>query len=116
MLEQAASIAAFVGQGLVLAGAIVTIIGSVGVLRFPDFYTRIHAASVTDTLGAGLIIVGLVLLGGGFFVTVKLLIIWGLILITGPTASHALANAAFTSHVKPLGRGDLRQPSASDEG
>lgn len=89
------------GSALALLGALMTIAGSVGVLRFPDFYTRLHAASITDTLGTALVLVGLAFLGGGFFVTVKLFVVWALMLILSPTASHALANAAFTAHLKP---------------
>ena len=60
-------------------------------MRMPDFYTRMHAASVTDTLGAGLILLGLLLQAGFTLVAVKLLMIGLLIFFTSPTATHALA-------------------------
>ena len=52
----------FIAHGIILLGALFVVVGSVGVLRFPDFYTRMHAASVTDTLGATLVIAGMMLL------------------------------------------------------
>lgn len=84
------------------AGGIFCLIGAVGLVRMPDFYTRIHAASVTDTLGAALILVGLALQAGLTLVTVKLAMIGLLILLTSPTATHALAKAALTRGLDPL--------------
>ena len=78
-----------------LGGGIFLLVGAIGVLRFPDFYTRLHAVSVCDTMGAGLVLVGLMLQGGLSLVTVKLLLIFYFMLFTGPTAVHALAEAAM---------------------
>ena len=83
-------------------GGLFCVIGAVGLIRMPDLYTRMHAASVTDTLGAGLILFGLILQAGVTLVTAKLLIIGVLILFTSPTATHALARAAFLRGVKPV--------------
>lgn len=94
-----------------VAGGIFCVIGTVGLLRMPDFYTRMHAASVTDTLGAGLVLIGLVLQAGPTLVAVKLLIIGLLIFFTSPTATHALAKAGLTRGVKPLLAEDRSQPS-----
>jgi multicomponent Na+:H+ antiporter subunit G len=85
-----------------LAGAAFLLIGAIGVLRFPDFYTRLHAVSVCDTLGAGLVLVGLMLQGGLSLVTVKLLLMFFFMMFTGPTAVHALAQAALQGKLKPL--------------
>jgi multicomponent Na+:H+ antiporter subunit G len=85
-----------------LAGAIFSLIGAWGLLRMPDFYTRVHAASVLETLGAGFILLGLMLQAGLTLVTVKLLIIGILIYFASPTASHALARAAMVRGIKPL--------------
>ena len=85
-----------------LAGAAFLLIGAIGVLRFPDFYTRLHAVSVCDTLGAGLVLVGLMLQGGLSLVTVKLLLMFSFMMFTGPTAVHALAQAALQGKLKPL--------------
>jgi multicomponent Na+:H+ antiporter subunit G len=81
------------------AGGLFCVIGAIGLLRMPEFYTRMHAASVTDTLGAGLILVGLMLQAGVTLVTAKLLIIGLLILFMSPTATHALARAAHVRGV-----------------
>lgn len=84
------------------AGGVFCLIGAVGLVRMPDFYTRIHAASVTDTLGAALVLLGLALQAGLTLVTVKLVMIALLILLTSPTATHALAKAALTRGLHPL--------------
>lgn len=85
-----------------LSGGFFCIVGTVGLVRMPDFYTRMHAASVTDTLGAGLVLAGLALQAGLTLVTAKLMIIGLLLFFTSPTASHALARAAFVRGVEPL--------------
>jgi multicomponent Na+:H+ antiporter subunit G len=85
-----------------LAGGFFCVVGTLGLLRMPDFYTRMHGASVTDTLGAGLVLVGLILQAGPTLVAAKLLMIGLLLFFTSPAASHALARAAFVRGVKPL--------------
>ncbi len=85
-----------------VAGGAFCIVGAVGLLRMPDFYTRMHAASVIETLGVGLILLGLVLQAGVSLVAVKLLIIGLLIFFASPTATHALARAAMARGQKPL--------------
>ena len=75
-------------------GALLLISGAVGLLRFPDFYTRMHAAGVTDTLATVLTILGLMLITGWNLVLVKLALIIVFVLFTSPTAAHALAKAA----------------------
>jgi multicomponent Na+:H+ antiporter subunit G len=94
-----------------VAGGIFCVIGTVGLIRMPDFFTRMHAASVTDTLGAGLILAGLVLQAGFTLIAVKLLIIGLLILFTSPTATHALAKAALARGLEPLLAEDRSQSS-----
>lgn len=85
-----------------LAGGLFCVVGAVGMVRMPDFYTRVHAASVIETLGAGLILLGLLLQAGLTLVAVKLLIIGMLIFFASPTAIHALARAAMARGQKPL--------------
>lgn len=87
---------------LLLGGAIFLLVGAIGILRFPDFYTRLHAVSVCDTMGAGLVLAGLILQGGFSLVTVKLLLIFYFMIFTGPTAVHALAQAALQGKLKPV--------------
>jgi multicomponent Na+:H+ antiporter subunit G len=88
------------------AGGVFCVIGGVGLIRMPDFYTRVHAASVTETLGAGLILMGLMLQAGLTLVCVKLLIIGLLIFFTSPTATHALTRAALTRGLEPVLSGE----------
>lgn len=85
---------------LTLGGACV-LIGGIGGLRLPNFYTRIHASSLTDTMATILIFVGMMLQSGLTLVTVKLFAIMLFLLFTGPTATYALANAALLSGLKP---------------
>ena len=89
-----------------VAGSFFCLSGGVGLLRFPDFYTRIHAASLTDTLGAGLILIGLMFQAGGGIVLAKLIMILTLSLLAGTTASHAMAKAALKSGMHPKGSED----------
>ncbi|MEL6861146.1 MAG: monovalent cation/H(+) antiporter subunit G [Pseudomonadota bacterium] len=90
------------GSALLLVGAILAVIGTIGVLRFPDFYTRLHAASVTDTAAATLAILGMVLLAPSLAVVFKLAVVWLFLFLTGPTSSHAVANAAHTAGLQPM--------------
>jgi multicomponent Na+:H+ antiporter subunit G len=87
---------------LLAVGGFFCAVGALGVLRMPDFYTRLHAASVTDTLGAGLILLGLLLQAGWTLVAAKLLVIGLLIFFTSPAATHALAKAALGRGLAPL--------------
>ena len=72
-----------------LTGCAFCVIGGIGMIRMPDFYSRSHAASLTDTLGAALILLGLGLQAGLSLIAVKLLIIFIFLYITSPTAVHA---------------------------
>ncbi len=87
---------------LLCAGGFFAVVGALGMLRMPDFYTRAHAASVVDTLGAGLILAGLLLQAGDALVAVKLVFIGLLLFFTSPAATHALARAALLRGLAPL--------------
>ena len=88
--------------GLLVSGSIFVLIGAFGLIRLPDFYTRLHAAGITDTLGAELILLGLMFQAGLSLVTVKLILISLFIFFTSPTATHAVANAARVMGLKPM--------------
>lgn len=90
---------------LLAAGSVFVLSGGVGLLRFPDFYTRTHAASVTDSAGAGLILLGLLLQVSSWEVGARLLIILLFLTLTSPTATHILAQSARRDGV-PMWRGD----------
>ena len=86
---------------LLLIGGLLGVIGGIGIHRFPDFYSRLHAAGTTDTLCALMILLGLALQAGFSLDTFKLLLIFVFLFFTSPTASHALANAAMHRGLKP---------------
>ena len=85
-----------------LLGSFLCLSGGVGILRFPDFYTRMHAAGVTDTLAAAMILIGLMLQNPDGIVMLKLLLILLMTIFISPAASHALAKAAFKNDLVPL--------------
>ena len=87
-------------------GGLLGIVGGIGMHRFPDFYTRLHAAGTTDTLCAALFLLGLGLQAGLTLASFKLFLIFAFIFFTSPTASHSLANAAMLGGVKPWERRD----------
>jgi multicomponent Na+:H+ antiporter subunit G len=87
---------------LLVAGGVFCVVGAVGLIRMPDFYTRVHAASVTDSLGAGLILLGLILQAGWTLVAAKLAVIGLLVFFTSPAAAHALVRAALGRGLEPL--------------
>ncbi len=86
---------------LLLTGGFFVLVGGVGALRMPEFYTRMHAASLTDSMGSILILAGMMLQAGLSLATVKLGTILIFLMLTGPTATYALANSAFVSGVRP---------------
>ncbi|MBS38558.1 MAG: sodium:proton antiporter [Thiotrichales bacterium] len=88
---------------LLVGGGFLIFTGALGMLRFPDFFTRLHAASVTETLGVWSILAGLMLQSGFTQASLKLLLIAVVMFVTGPTATHALAKAALHGKLKPLG-------------
>lgn len=98
MLAQIADILSWI---LLVLGSGFVFLGGIGALRLPNFYTRMHAASLTDTMGATLIIVGIILQAGWSLASLKLIAILMFLLMTGPTATYALANAALLSGLKP---------------
>lgn len=100
-----------ISWAMLLGGGLFCIVGAIGLLRMPDFYTRMHAASVTDTLGAVLILGGLMLQAGFTLVAAKLLIIGMLLFFASPTASHALARAAMARGLEPLLADEETPPS-----
>ena len=89
---------------LLAGGSFIILTGSIGLLRMPDFFTRTHPAGMIDTLGATLIVGGLILQSGFTQVTIKLALILILLFLTGPTATHAVAQAALASGLKPWRR------------
>jgi multicomponent Na+:H+ antiporter subunit G len=99
---------------LIILGSVSMLIGGIGILRFPDVYTRMHAASITDTLGAGALLLGLTIQAGFTLVAVKLLLMLVFLFFTSPTSSFSLAHAALSSGVDPMLDADMRGPADKD--
>jgi multicomponent Na+:H+ antiporter subunit G len=93
---------------LLLLGSFFTVAGAFGLVRMPDVFTRIHAASVTDTLGVGLLLLGMCLQSGFSLVTIKLLFLLALFFFTGPVVAHALSQACLHENIKPVLTEDRR--------
>lgn len=103
MIEQVLDILSWV---LFIAGSLFAMTGGLGLVRLPDLFSRIHAGGITDTMGAGLILGGLMLQSGLSLVSFKLLLILLFLFITSPTSAHALAQSALARGLRPLlGRG-----------
>lgn len=102
-----------ISAALIIAGLIFVLAGSIAVLRLPDFFSRMHAAGMVDTLGAELIILGLMVQAGFSQTSLKLLLVAFFLFLTSPTASHAVANAAYHAGLKPL-VGKLRAQSPQE--
>lgn len=90
-----------IGNVAIGAGLFFVVSAGIGMLRMPDFYTRLHPAGVMDSMGAPLILVGLALQSATLLAAVKMLLLIVFLMVTGPTACHALAKAALVSGVKP---------------
>ncbi|WP_421792302.1 monovalent cation/H(+) antiporter subunit G [Hyphobacterium sp.] len=102
---------------LMAIGVIFVLAGAIGVVRLPDFYTRLHAAGVTDTLGAELIILALILQAGFTLLAAKLALVGFILFLTSPTATHAVANAAHRAGLNPLlSRHQPPHPRESSDG
>lgn len=91
----------YLSAALLLAGVAFCVIGALGVLRLPDALTQLHAAGITDTVGAVLIVLGLMAQAGSVALAVKLAIVALFLLLTGPTASHSLARAVLHYRNRP---------------
>jgi len=87
---------------LLTTGGLAVLVGGIGAVRMPDLYTRMHAASVTDSLGSILVLSGVMVQAGLSLATIKLMAILLFLLLTSPTASNALASAALLAGTRPF--------------
>jgi len=110
----AAQVADLLGWVFIVTGSVFVIIGGLGLLRLPDFYARIHAAGITDTVGSWLILVGLMFQTGWSLVTAKLVFLLFFMVATSPLASHALGKAAYLRGLMPLEGRELRREDDRD--
>ncbi len=99
-----------------LIGSAFLLISAVGMLRFPDFFTRMHAAGIADTMGIGMLILGMALQAGFSLITVKLFMILAFVMFASPTATHALAQAALGGRRQPILKEDRRPRKTLTDG
>jgi multicomponent Na+:H+ antiporter subunit G len=93
-----------------VGGSFFAVVGGIGVLRMPDLFTRLHAAGITDTMGAGLILTGLMFQSGFSLITAKLILILAFVWFSSPVATYALSRAALASGQEPFWAEDLEIP------
>jgi multicomponent Na+:H+ antiporter subunit G len=94
-------LAEYLGVGLTLLGMPFFLSGTLGLLRFPDVYTRLHALTKADNVGLGLVTIGAMLQTQSLLTAVKLLVIWLLVLVASATCCHLVARSALTRGIKP---------------
>lgn len=104
-----------VAVAMMLAGAFFLLVAAIGIVRFPDFYTRIHAMGKGDTLGIILVLLGLCIYEGFTLVSAKLLVALVFVALTNPVATHALARSALRYGLKPILKADREATSSSVE-
>ena len=85
----------FVSAALLIAGAVFFLAGTLGLLRFPDVYTRLHALTKADNVGLGLVVAGLAVQAESWGVAGKLVLVWLLVLVAGASVSHLVARGAL---------------------
>ncbi len=105
----------FFTLALLIIGVFFLTVGTIGLLRLPDVYTRIHATTKCDTLGAVSVLMGLALYSGDFFVNTKMLLIIVFMFWANPTAAHTIAKAAYLSGERPY-KGTLEDAYGRDQG
>lgn len=91
----------YVSWACLVAGGAFILIGALGIMRLPDMFSRMHGAGMIDTLGTGLVLLGLMIEAGFGIVLLKLILVGMFIYFTSPTSSHALARAAMNGGLKP---------------
>jgi multicomponent Na+:H+ antiporter subunit G len=94
---------------LFAVGGAGVVVGAIGLIRFPDFFTRLHAAGITDTAGAELILLGMILQAPSGLVAAKLLFVGFFLFMTSPVSTHAIAHAAWVVGLKPMLGPELRR-------
>ena len=90
-----------ISWAFLILGAFFSVVGGIGIVRMPEFFSRLHGGGVTDTLGAGLVIIGLCFQINSGFILAKLLMILFFLMVSSPSSCHALARSALSQGVKP---------------
>lgn len=96
-----ATVSAAVSSTLCVAGALFFVAGTIGLLRFPDVYTRLHALTKADNLGLGLIALGVAIQSSSWTIGLKVVLVWILALVASATACNLIANAALRGRIRP---------------
>jgi multicomponent Na+:H+ antiporter subunit G len=96
-----------------LVGSFFAVVGGLGVIRMPDVFTRMHASGVTDTMGAGFILTGLMFQSGFSLITVKLGLILAFLWFSSPVSTYALARATLASGQEPFWAEDIEVPETA---
>ncbi len=91
-----------VSWALFIIGGFGVLIGAIGIVRFPDFYTRLHASGITDTAGAELLLLGMMLQAPNWLVFAKLVFVGFFLFMTSPVSAHAIAHAAWVVGLRPM--------------
>jgi len=99
-------VADWLGAGFVVAGIVFFVAGTIGLLRFPDVYSRLHALSKADNLGLGLLVIGLAVGAESLVDVLHLLVIWLLVLVASATTAHVIARRALQRGIRPWTRSD----------
>lgn len=94
---------------LFLTGGAAVVTGAIGLVRFPDFYTRLHAAGITDTAGAELLLLGMMLQAPSWLVVAKLVFVGFFLFMTSPVSTHAIAHAAWVVGLRPMLGAELKR-------
>jgi multicomponent Na+:H+ antiporter subunit G len=100
---------------LLFSGLFFLTAGAIGILRFPDFYSRLHPAGKLDTLGTLLALLGLALFNlhhfsfGGLLTSLKIMLIMLFVFIASPTATHAIVDAGVRAGLSPWVKGEKRR-------
>lgn len=94
----------WVSAALLLAGGTFFFAGTLGLLRFPDVYSRLHALTKADNLGLGFILAGLALQADSLATALKLVLVWPLVLAASAAVSHAIARRARHNGIEPVRR------------
>ncbi|MDQ8202067.1 monovalent cation/H(+) antiporter subunit G [Pelagicoccus sp. SDUM812003] len=95
------SIGEIIGYALILVGLLGMLVGSIGLVRLPDFFSRTHAASKVDTVGVIVALIGIAVFAGVTLDSAKVLLAGLFIMLTNPVAAHALGRAAWKRGLKP---------------
>ncbi len=103
-------------SGIVVAAGLLLIAGgALGLLRFPDLYTRLHASNVADVVGSVVVVLGLAIVAPDWGVAVRLLLLAALLMALGPTLTHLVAQAAHAAGLAPIaGRYAAPRPGATN--